>query len=199
MAYTNFTPQTHIQESQDAKSFKIWDESEWNGESALTTVCYVEITFINDDGDEVIYDPYLLIDGVDTSKFAEYLDRDGHIIELVNLTIDSVAAPIRFEDGYYIIKAVFSDGSYSSGLEPYFDNHQVFLAKYRSMKRKIPAKVLVWPMTYEVYRANRDIFLLGLYLESAENQADLAKMVQFRKTMALIKAIFDYYEITEIW
>jgi hypothetical protein len=199
MAYTSFVPQTHIQESQDAKSFKIWDESEWNGESGLTSSCYIEITFINDDEETIIYDPYYLTDGITNANFNEYLDRDGHIVELINLTIDGVVAPIRFEDGYYIIKVVYSDGTYALGSEPYFDNYQAFLAKYRAMKRKVPPKIFSWPMTDEVYKANRDVFLLGLYLEAAENQVDLNKILQFRKTIALIKAIFDYYEITEIW
>jgi hypothetical protein len=201
MAYTNFTPKTHVQEAQDAQSFKIWDESAWNGESALTTICYVTLFFINDSEVTIEYDPYPLISGVDTAKYLEYLDRDGHIIDIADLTIGGAAAAARFEDGYYIARVTYSEGSYAVGSEPYYDNNQAFLAHNRCMKRKMPAKLLSWsvPITDLVYQKNRDIFLQGLYLESAENAVDLGKKVQFRSFMASVKAMFNYYEIEECW
>jgi len=198
MAYSDFSPETHVQEAQDGMGFKIWDESEWNGESDNTTICFVTVFFINDSEVTIEYDPYELISGADKTKFEEYLDRDGHIINLVDLTIGGVAAPERFEEGYYVIRVTYDDGTYGSGNEPYYDNAQAFLAKNRCMKRKM-AVLLVWPLTEAGYRLNRDIFLQGLYLEVAENAVDLGKKVQFRTIMALVKAVFNNYEIEECW
>lgn len=197
MAYTDFTSKTRIQEAQDAMSFKIWDESTWNGESGITTAADVYIFFINDDEETIEYDVYPLIVGANTDKFDEYLDSDGHEILLTDLTIGGSAAPERFEDGYYIIRVVYNDGTYGAGSEPYYDNNQAFLAKSRCMKRKMPAKLLTWPITDDVRRKNWDIYLVGLYLESAEDAVDLGKKVEFRILMALFKGIFDHYEITE--
>lgn len=199
MAYTNFTPQTHVQEAQDAESFKVWDESTWTGESASTTACWVELFFINDDEETIQYDDYLLIDGGDDSKYLEYLDRDGHIIAIADIMLDGVPIGDKFEDGYYVVRVVYTDGSYPAGSEPLFDNSQAFLAKNRCMKRKMPAKLLSWPLTDELYRVNRDIFMQGLYLESAENSVDLGKKVQFREFMAAIKAMYNYYGIENCW
>jgi len=198
MAYTAFTPTTHIQEAQDAKSFKIWDESTWTNESNLTTVCNVILSFINDDEQVIEYDPYPLIIGADITRFNEYLDRDGHIINASDLTIGGVAAPERLEDGFYVIKTIYSDGTYQEDQEPSYENEQAFLAKNRMMKRKM-AVLLTWPLTDKLYRKNRDIFMQGLYLESAENAADLGKKVQFRSIMATVKGMFNYYEIEEVW
>lgn len=198
MAYTDFSPETHVQEAQDAMGFKIWDESIWNGESGITTECYVTVFFINDDEETIEYDSYHLIVGIDKTKYDEYLDRDGHIIDLTDLTIDGVAAPERFEDGYYVVRVTYSDGTYVAGTEPYYDNTQAFLAKNRCMKRKMGVK-LSWPMTDEIYRINRDIFLQGLYLEIGENAVDLGKKIQFREIMALVKAMFNHYSMEECW
>lgn len=197
MAYTSFEPKTRVQEAQDAMGFRIWDESIWAGESGITTTADVFIFFINDDEVTVEYDVYPLIVGAVTTKFDEYLSTDGHIINLVDLTIDGAAAPERFEDGYYVIRIVYNDGTYPAGTEPYYDNVQSFLAKARCMKRKMPAKMLVWPIDDETRRKNWDIYLVGLYLEAAEDAADLGKKVEFRRFMALFKAIFDFYEISE--
>lgn len=199
MAYTDFTPETHVQEAQDAESFKVWDESIWNGESGLTTLCWVELFFINDDEETIQYDNYPLISGADTTKFDEYLDRDGHIIAIADITLDGAPIGDKFEDGYYVVRVVYSDGTYATGSEPLYDNSQAFLAKNRCMKRKMPSKLLSWPLTDEKYRINRDIFLQGLYLESAENAVDLGKKTQFREFMAAIKAMYNYYGIEECW
>jgi hypothetical protein len=198
MAYTNFNPETRVQESQDAKSFKIWDQSNWNGESGNTTICYIRLFFI-ENGVTTTYDDYHLIVGADKTKYNEYLDRDGHIVNIADLTIDGSAAAERFEDGYYIVRTYYSDGTYAEGTLPYYDNSQAFLAKNRCMKRKMPAKLLSWPITDEVAKKNRDIFLQGLYLESAENAADLNKLDQFQDFMASIRAMFNYYEIENCW
>ena len=194
MAYTDFSPKTIVQEAQDALGFKIWDESEWNGESDITTICFVTIFFINDDEETIEYDPYELIVGIDKTRFSEYLDRDGHIIDIADLKIDGVAAPGRLEDGYYVIRVTYNDGTYQVGSEPYYDNAQAFLAKNRCMKRKM-AVLLIWPLTDAGYRLNHDIFLQGLYLEVGENAVDLGKKVQFRTIMALVKAVLNNYQI----
>jgi hypothetical protein len=199
MAYTDLTLKTRIQEGQDAESFKIWDESTWNGESGNTTIAYVTVFFINDNEETIEYDPYYLIVGGDQTKWDEYLSRDGHIVKLEDLTIGGASAGTKFEDGYYVIRLTVSDGTYAAGEEPKYDNSQAFLAKNRCMKRKMPAKLLGWPLTDDYIRKNWDIFLQGLYLESAENAVDLAKKVQFRKFMAEIKAMFNYYEIEQCW
>jgi len=196
MAYADFTPKTHVQEAQDGMGFKIWDESTWNGESGITTAADVYVFFINDEEVTIEYDVYPLINGGST-KYDEYLDRDGHIINIADLTIGAAAAPERFEDGYYVIRVVYNDGTYGVGAEPYYDNSQAFLAEWRCRKRKLPAQLLTWPMDDDIRRKNWDIYLVGLYLEAAEDAVDLGKKVEFRRFMALIKAIFDYYAITE--
>ena len=198
MAYTDFTPKTLLQEAQDGMGFKIWDDSVWNGESGITTVCFVTIFFVNDDEEIIEYDPYELIVGIDKTKFDEYLDRDGHIIDIADLTIDGAAADDRFEDGYYVIRVSYSEGSYVAGSEPCYDNNQAFLALNRCMKRKMSI-LLIWRLTDEIYRLNHDIFLQGLYLELAENSIDTGLTVQFRAIMVLVKAMYNNYEIEECW
>jgi len=198
MAYTDFTPKTLLQEAQDGMGFKIWDDSVWNGESGITTVCFVTIFFVNDDEEIIEYDPYELIVGIDKTKFDEYLDRDGHIIDIADLTIDGAAADDRFEDGYYVIRVSYSEGSYVAGSEPCYDNNQAFLALNRCMKRKMSI-LLIWRLTDEIYRLNHDIFLQGLYLELAENSIDTGLIVQFRAIIVLIKAMYNNYEIEECW
>lgn len=199
MAYEDFTPETRLQEAQDAKCFRIWDQSIWNGESGLTTLCIVQIFFSDMDDNIIQYDDYNLIIGEDRTKFDEYLDRDGHIVNIADLTIGGAAASERFEDGYYIIRTLYTDGTYSAGNEPLYNNPQAFLSKNRCMKRKMPAKLLLWPLTDEMYRINRDIFLQGLYLESAENSVDLGKIEQFKQFMIVIKEMFNYYKVENCW
>lgn len=196
MAYTNFTSDFRLMEAQDATAFRIWDMSTWNGESGITTECIVRVTHYDVDGNTTVYDDYPLIDGADTTKFDQYIDIDGHTVELSDLTINGAEPPERFIDGYYIIRIVYSDGSYAVGSEPYYDNIQAFLAKARCKARKMPNK-LSWPMTREVYEINRDIFLLRMYLDSAEDSADLGKENEYRNTIELINNIFSYYAIDE--
>ncbi len=102
MGYTNFTPKTRIQEAQDGKSFKIWDESIWNGESAYTTTCFVTVFFIGNDEEIIEFSPYELITGVDKTKFNEYLSTEGHIINVADFGIAE-----RFIDGYYVIRVTY--------------------------------------------------------------------------------------------
>jgi hypothetical protein len=196
MAYTDFTPLTRVQESQDAQQIKIWDESTWNGESALTTKCNVIVYWY--DNDEVLHecDPYELIDGIDTTKYDEYLSRDGHVIDITDLTEDGVSVGDRFHEGHFIIKTTYTEGSYAAGSEPYYNNHQAFLAKTWCKIRKLPIKIS-WPLTEEMYRINRDMFLLRMYTENAENAIDIDKKAEFRRLMVLINQIFSYYELEE--
>lgn len=196
MAYADFTPDFRVIEAQDATSFKINDESEWNGESGITTICIVRIFHYLADGTINQFDDYPLIVGADKTKFNEYLDIDGHIIELSDLTIGGAAPAERFVDGYYVIRIVYSDGTYAVGSEPYYDNVQAFLAKARCKARKMPA-LLTWPLTREMYELNRNIFLLRMFLDAAEDQADLGKEVQFRDTIELINLMFSAYSIDE--
>ena len=146
MAYADFTPSFTVQEAQDATAFKIFDASTWNGESGITTWCVLRLFFYAADGTITEYDDYELITGADTAKFDEYLDSDGHTVEITDLTIDGVAADDRFEDGYYVVRILYSDGTYASGSEPYYDNVQAFLAHARCKARKLPAR-LTWPLT----------------------------------------------------
>lgn len=194
MSYTSFTAETRVAEAQDATGFRIWDNSTWNGESAITTYCVIKILLYLVDGSIIEYDDYELITGADTTKFDEYLDIDGHTIETSDLTVDGVAADERFVDGYYVIRTVYSDGTYVSGSEPYYDNVQAFLAKARCKARKLPTK-LSWPMTDAVYLINRDIFLLRMYLDAAEDAADLGKENQFRNLINIVDNIYSSYAI----
>lgn len=198
MAFTDFTPLTRVQESQDAQQIKIWDESTWNGESALTTICNVIVQWYDDDGVLQVCDPYELIPGGVDTKFLEYLSRDGHIIDITDLAIDGVAIGDRFFEGRFVIETIYSDGTYSVGSFPYYKNPQAFLAKNWCMARKLPSK-LSWPLTPEVYRINRDIFMQKMYLQAAEDAVDLGKTTEFDRIMSLVRSIFNYYEIEEVF
>ena len=196
MAYTSFTPEFRVTEAQDATAFKVWDKSTWTGESGLTTWCVLRLYHYAVDGTITQYDDYELIVGADTTRFDEYLSDDGHTVEITDLYIAGVAAGDRFEDGYYVVRILYSDGSYATGSEPYYDNVQAFLAKARCKARKLPVK-LSWPLTDEVIRINFDIFLIRMYVDSAEDSADLGKQTEFRKIMDLVNNIFSYYSIEE--
>jgi hypothetical protein len=199
MAFSSFTPGTRVVLAQDGKSFRIYDDSEWNGESGSATAVIVQIKHIDDDDVEIDYDNYPLINPGDDSKYLEYLSTDGHVVNTSDLTIDGIAASEQFPDGYYEIKVVYTDGSYAEGSEPYFTNVQGFLAKYRWMKRTMPALLLEWPITDAVRRKNDDIYSLGLYLDAAEYAATLEQMVMFRKFVELIRKVVDHYEVAEPW
>jgi len=196
MAYAAFTPEFRVQEAQDATAFRIWDSSTWTGESGITTFCVVRLFHYAVDGTITAYDDYELIAGAVTTKFDEYLDTDGHTVEITDLTIGGDAADERFEDGYYVVRIVYSDGTYAVGSEPYYDNVQAFLAKARCKARKLPVK-LTWPLTDAMYNINRDIFMQNMFLGAAEDSADLGKETEYRNFMELINNVFDYYAISE--
>lgn len=196
MAYADFTPEFRVQEAQDATAFRLWDSSIWNGESGITTICVVRLFYYDVDGTITAYDDYELITGADTTKFDEYISIDGHTVEITDLTIGGDPAEERFVDGYYVVRIIYSDGTYVVGSEPYFDNTQAFLAKARCKARKLPVK-LTWPLTGNMYEINRDIFMQSMYLGAAEDSVDLGKENEFRKFMDLINNIFDYYAISE--
>ena len=199
MAYTDFTPEFRVQEAQDAMSFRIWDESVWNGESDNTTEADVYLSYYDSDGNLIEYDVYPLIVGANKDKFNEYLDQDGHIIELTDLAIGGIdqADDERFADGYFIVKIVYNDGSYSVGSEPYYENHQAFLAKARCKARKLPINLLSWPLTDAMRIKNFNIYEQRMYLEAAEDSVDLGKRTEFNNFMSVINEIFDYYSIDE--
>lgn len=199
MAFTDFTPGARVVLSQDGKTFRLYDDSEWNGESGSATSAVVSIKRIDDDDVETVYDDYLLIRPGDDSRYLEYLSDDGHLVDSANLTIDGEAAPERFQDGYYEVSVVFSDGSYVEGEEPYYTCTEGFLSKYRCMKRTMPSLLLEWPITDEVRRKNDDIYSLGLYLDAAEYAASLEEMIKFRKFVAVIEELLDHYAIPEPW
>lgn len=196
MAYTAFVPKTIVQESQDATQIKIKDDSEWDGESALTTECEVIVSWYDDD--DVLHecDPYVLIDGADTTKYDEYLSSDGHVIDIADLTEDSESIGTVFHEGYFIIKTTYNEGSYAEGSEPYYNNEAAFIALHWCMIRKF-GSLLSWPLNEDAYRKNRDMFLLRLYMENAENAVDLGKVAEFKRLMVLINKIFSYYELEE--
>jgi len=201
MAFTDITLQTHVQVAQDSQSIKVWDESTWNGEEIDVDTAKIQLFFIDDNEETIPYDDYdLLTSGGDTTKWDEFLSRDAHVINIADIYLGAVAIGDRFIDGYYVVRLVINDATYTVGVdEPYYDNNQAFLAKYRCMKRKLPAKLLGWPLTDDYIRKNWDIFLLGLYLESAENAVDLGKKVQFRSFIAKIRGMFDYYKVENCW
>lgn len=200
MSYSNFTPNTEIEEAQDATGFKIWDKSTWSGESDNTTLCIVRIAYTDDNDVITAYDDYPLIAGADKTKFNEYLSSDGLLINLSDLTIGGLAPSLdKFPDGYYEITTIYDDGTYNAGTEPYYKNVQAFLAKYRCMKRTMPSKLLSWPISEDVRIKNYDIYSVGLYLDAAEDAADLGLKTQFRKFIALIRQIFDFYTIPDVW
>lgn len=196
MAYSALTPETRIEEAQDGRGFKIYDKSVWTGESDHTTSALVSIVYIDDDENIITYDD-IDLGGDGDALYESFLNGDGALIESSDVFLDGVAIDEIFPDGYYEITIKFNDGSYTPGAEPYYKNTQAFLAKYRCMKRVMPAQLLEWPITDEVRRKNYDIYTLGLYLDAAEDAADLGKKTQFRKFIALIRGIVDYYSIPD--
>jgi len=196
MAYAALTPETRIEEAQDGRGFRIYDKSSWSGESDHTTAAVVSIVYINDDEETITYDD-IDLGGDGDQHYTDFLSSSGHLIETSDIHLDGVDIDEIFPDGYYEITITFTDGSYAPGAKPYYKNTQAFLAKYRCMKRLMPATLLEWPITDDIRRKNYDIYTLGLYLDAAEDAADLAKKTQFRKFIALIRGIIDYYEIPD--
>lgn len=199
MAYTAFTPGNTIVFSVDGKSFRIKDTSIWSGESGSTSSCILSIVRVTTDNERITYDNYLLITGVDKTKYNQYLAADGHLVIAANLLIGGVAAPERFIDGYYEITLTFNDGSYPAGYEPHYINTTPCLSRYRCMKRTMPAKLLSWPITDDVRRKNDDIYLFGLYVDAAEHASQIGSMVEFRKYIVVIDKILSNYAIPEPW
>lgn len=198
MSYTvTFVPETKIEEAQDGMGFKIIDDSVWGaGDQALTTLATLSIRHINDDEVNIDYDDVELIIGANRDAFNEYLTSSGHLIEIANLTIDGAAAGETFPDGYYEITLTYTPDDANT---KYYTNSQAFLAKYRAMKRTMPALFFEWPITDEIREINYDVYTLGLYLDAAEDAADLDKKTQFRKFIALIRQIVDHYGVSEPW
>ena len=198
MALTGLVPKTKVQEAQSANSYKIWDESTWaaNDPAADVTLATIKLTFYDTAGVLQAFDDYELIRsaGADKTRWTEFLSSDGHEVPLSELLLSAVTLT-RFTDGYYIVKLVITDGTYGAGSEPYYDNHQGFLAQHRCMARKLPVKLLTWP---EVdYNKNQDIHRQRMFLDAAEDAVDLGKKVQFEKYIRTINLLFDKYEITE--
>ena len=198
MALTDFVPKFKVQEGQNAKAFRIWDESTWaaNDPDADVDSATLKVTFYNTAGELVAYDDFELIrsGGSDKTRWTAYLSSDGYEVTLVNLdsTADSAS---RFTDGYYIVKIVYNDSTYAAGSEPYYDNHQGFLASHRCMMRKLPVKLLEWPDLD--YNKNQDIHRQRMFLDAAEDCVDLGKKVQFERYIRVINALYDKYEISE--
>ena len=194
MPFTNFTPKTRTQEAQDAKSFRIWDESVWSAESHLCDSAVLQVSYYDTFGVLKVSLEYDLITGGvggDKTKFNEYLSSDGHKIEIADL----FASLTRFPDGYYIIRVTYNDGTYVAPNEPYYDDHQAFLAKVRCMSRKMPLVVLPWPeMNKEEILDTHKVTLL---LDAAEDSADLGKRMLFDRLIRTLNRIFDQYSITE--
>jgi hypothetical protein len=196
MAYTGLIPVTIVQEAQDAKGLKLKDDSTWGaGDQAATTKCDVYVQWYDDNDVLQQCDVYPLIVGAVTTKFDEYIGVNGHNIDIADLTINGVSIGETFVEGYFIIKTVYSDGSYAVGSEPFYENHEAFLAENWCMARKLPAK-LEWPLTEAEYLKNRDISLQRMYLEATEDAVDLGKYTEFKRLMTLIRNIFNNYEIS---
>ncbi len=198
MALTNFIPKFKVQEGQDAKAFKIWDESTWaaNDPDADVDTATLRVTHYDTSGTLIAYDDYELIrsGGADKTRWTEYLSSDGYEVELVNLDSEANSAS-RFIDGYYIVKIIYNDSTYGVGSEPYYDNHQGFLASHRCMMRKLPIKLLEWPDLD--YNKNQDIHRQRMFLDAAEDCVDLGKKVQFERYIRIINLLYSKYEISE--
>lgn len=199
MAFTNFTPGARVVLSDDGRSFRIYDDSIWNGKSGNVTAAAIHVKHIDDNENEIDYDPYPLIRYNDDSPFQQYLSSDGCLVNMSDMRINGNVVSERFPDGYYEVKITFTDGSYQTGKEPYFTAVLAFLAKYRCMKRSMPALLLDWPITDEIRRKNEDIYSLSLYLDAAEYAASLEQMTKFRRFIAVIRNIFDHYDIPQPW
>jgi hypothetical protein len=196
MAFTsNLVPETKIEEAQDGMGFKIFDQSVYGtGDLAKITSSKISIKYIDGDNDETVYD-YIDMGAYNSAHYLEFQSQAGHLIETSDLHIDGVAAPEVFIDGYYEITLKLNDGTYTPANAPYYLNSQAFLAKYRAMRRIMPADLLAWPITPEIREKNYDVYTLGLYLDNAEDAADLGKKTQFRTFIALMDEILDYYEV----
>ena len=198
MALTDFVPKFKTQEAQDAKEFKIEDDSTWaaNDPEVDVDLATVKVTYYNTAGALVAYDEYELIRAAvaDKTRWLEYLSIDGHKINLTDLDTAATVAS-RFIDGYYIIRIVYNDSTYAAGSEPYYDNHQGFLASHRCMMRKLPIKLLSWPDLD--YNKNQDIHRQRMFLDAAEDCVDLGKKVQFERYIRVINRLYEKYEITE--
>lgn len=193
MAFTNFIPKFRTQEGQDATTFKIWDESTWTGEQALCLTAVLSVSYYDSMGALVAATDYDLIDGLDRTKFNEYLSTDGHIVNIA----DILPAETRFPDGYYIIKITYNDGTYVAPNEPYYIDHQAFLAKLRCMSRKMPRAVIGWP-NYDRTKL-LDTHTVTLLLDNAEDAADLGKRMLFEEIVRTLNRVFDQYSITGCW
>lgn len=200
MAFTaNLAPETKIEEAQDGMGFKIFDQSVYGtGDLVKITSALISIKYINDDEEEIDYDD-IDLGAYNGADYLEFQSVAGHLIETSELTIDGVAADEIFEDGYYEITLKLNDGSYNAGAEPYYKNTQAFLATFRAMRRTMPPELFAWPITPEIREKNYDVYTLGLYLDNAEDAADLGKKVQFRTIIAAIRGLLDYYETPIPW
>ena len=198
MAFTSeFVPGTIIEEAQDGMGFTIKDDSVWGtGDQATTTTADITIVYIDEDDVETTYDDITMIVGGTRTDFNSYLTASGLVIDIADLTIDGVAAPEVFPDGYYEITVTYTP---AAGDAKTYKNTQAFLAKYRAMKRTMPALLLEWPLTATVKEKNYDIFALGLYLDAAEYAADLARKEHYRKFIGVIDEVLDFYEIPQPW
>lgn len=197
MAFTNLTLETYIQEDQDALSFRIWDRSLWNGQSASVTEAYLRLKYYTSDDVLVIFDDYPLIVGAVKTKFNEFLSAEGHIILLSALTVGGLANGLtRFIDGYYMADLVVNDGSYTDPNKPHYLNHQGFLAKARCKCRKVGVK-LSWPLSESIRKISYDMLMLRMYIDGAEDAVDLAKYTEYKYIIALVNEIFDFYGIDE--
>jgi len=191
MAFTDFTPKTEIQFSQDSKSIKIIDKSAWDGEEDNCTSALIQIFYFDKEYNMSLIGSHNMISGGDRDDFNEYISDDGFILDVseISSVID------RFEDGYYIVKTTYDDDSYSYTNMPYYENHQANLAKYRCMIRKLPIKFLSWP---EIdYKEHEEIQLIRILIDAAEDAVDLGKKERFNTIITTMNLIFDKYEISE--
>lgn len=195
MALTDFVPKFKTQEAQDAKEFRIEDDSVWalNDPEVDVDLATVKVTYYDTAGALIAFDNYELIRsaGADKTRWLEYLSIDGHKVLLSELD----PTMLRFIDGYYIIRIVYNDSTYAAGSEPYYDNHQGFLASHRCMMRKLPIKLLNWPDLD--YNKNQDIHRQRMFLDAAEDCVDLGKKVQFEQYIRVINQLYSKYEISE--
>ena len=75
MALTDFVPKTKAQEGQDAKSFKLWDESTWaaNDPDVDVDAATIRLTFYDTEGTLLGFEDYELIrsGGSDKTRWTE--------------------------------------------------------------------------------------------------------------------------------
>lgn len=192
MSYTSLNLKTSVLESDDALNFKVWDDSTgWNDEQYTTWGA--KLTLIHETyGTKTMN----IIEGVDRTKFDEYLSDDGLEVSLADLGIDDDF----FTDGYYQVIVELTNDDWVTSKE--YTNRQAFLAHSRCMARKIGGKLndidlLNNTKELQCFIENFEAYTLFMLFSGAEDQISEGRLTEFSNTMDLINDLFTKYEIEE--